>query len=54
MGRKAGAVISTKAFGSSTPADTMPRGRPCSGERATTSTPFASSALASVSPANPW
>ena len=48
-----GARTSTKAHGSSDPADITPRGRPRMGRGQTTSTPFASSAEASVSPANP-
>ena len=53
IGSNHGSETSTNALDSSTPAETIPRGRPRIGERHTTSTPFASSALASVSPSNP-
>ena len=52
MGSNDGAVTSTNAQGSSTPAENTPRGRPRIGDGHTTSTPLASSALARVSPAN--
>ncbi len=53
IGSNRGALTSTNAHGSSDPAAITPRGRPRTGEGHTTSTPFASSADASVSPANP-
>ena len=48
-----GCSTPTNAQGSSAPAEYTPLGRPWIGERHTTSTPFASSADASVSPSNP-
>ena len=52
IGLNDGAVTSTNAHGSSTPAENTPRAGPGSASGHTTSTPFASSALARVSPAN--
>ncbi len=53
IGSGNGASICTSAFGSSTPAAMMPRGRPYRIPVATVWTPLASSAEASVSPAYP-
>ena len=52
IGSNHGSEISTKAFGSSAPAENTPRGRPRIGLRNGASIPFARIALAIVSPAN--
>ena len=53
IGSERGADTSTKAHGSSTPAEKTPRGRPRIGLEQITSTPLARRADASVSPSNP-
>ena len=52
IGSNHGSEISTNAFGSSTPAENTPRGRPRIGLRNGASIPFARIALAIVSPTN--
>src|SRR5262245_2244356 len=52
IGSNHGSEISTKAFGSSDPAENTPRGRPMIGDRNPPTTSLASSALATVSPSN--